>query len=288
MKNSLKSPKILLSLFVIGGFVMLSHSKSEFISNLTPAAAPWWWPKRKEDFREREIELTVQTELRKPLSDVNVEFKSRGALENSLTDSNGYVKIKIPETEVKVTLRKNGFNPLTCSIDLREYSTVARTYFLKETKELSSSLSVCSTATATVEYPSSFTLPTSSPRGKLKAECEDFGRNFSSYNEIIAVSNQSEMPIARFYVSPGGKHYVVCKIVQKSGELQLKYALPDDSLISRLNIKVYIDGNLRKMLYLDRGNVLLEEVDLTGASEYALDFSVSYQSDSDFVYILMH
>jgi hypothetical protein len=242
MKNSLKSPKILLSLFVIGGFVMLSHSKSEFISNLTPAAAPWWWPKRKEDFREREIELTVQTELRKSLSDVNVEFKSRGALENSLTDSNGYVKIKILETEVKVTLRKNGFNPLTCSIDLHEYSTVARTYFLKETKELGSSPSVCPTATATVEYPSSSTLPISSPRGWLKAKCNHVDWSVSNYDELISVANQTEETFARFYISPVTQHYyVACKMVQNSGALRLAYALPDDSLISRLNIKVYID-----------------------------------------------
>ena len=62
------------------------------------------------DSEMKEVELTVQTDSKEPLLDVNVEFKSQGAPGTIFTDSNGYAKIKIPTTtDVQVTLRKEGF-----------------------------------------------------------------------------------------------------------------------------------------------------------------------------------
>jgi hypothetical protein len=83
----------------------------------------------------KDIELIVQTEDQKPLEGVEVIFKSQGAPETVLTDSNGYATMNIPSTtSVEVSLQKKGFEPLNYRIDLRKDPVVTRTYRLKARK----------------------------------------------------------------------------------------------------------------------------------------------------------
>ncbi len=231
----------------------------------------------------KDVELIVQTDSRQALEGVSVEFKSKGAPENAITDSNGYVKIKIPETDVQVTMRKNGFEPLNYTIDLRKDSFVTRTYKLNPTK---SSTPPIPTPTPTPEAPP-LALSIST---KLEVECKNFGDPPKKYTELISVSNKVEEPQYRFLLWTGSTRSLVCKIEKNSGELSMAYALPDNSELNRIAAKVYIDGTLQKIFSLSRGEVLREKVDLRGASSYKLEFSIISPRDRNYhsgsVYIL--
>lgn len=109
---------------------------------------------------------------------------------------------------------------------------------------------------------------------KLETDCRVFGGAAEKYEDLIPVANKLEETSARFNFSYGNSRSLLCKIVKNPGELNLVYALPDNSPLNRVRLKVYVDGNLRNTLNLSRGEVLRHKIDLRGASGYKLDFEV--------------
>ena len=239
----------------------------------------------------KDVELMVESVSQQPLSGVSVEFKSKGAPEVSITDSAGFVKIRIPEAEVKVTLRKEGFETLSYNIDLSKDPSTTRTYRLKSLDSNSSSISVPSS-------PSPSLVPSSEPKNSLPnqdsiVDCTNFGNTVQKHSQLISVSNKMEDPKSRFLLATNVPRSLVCKISKNSGILKLAYALSDNSSLNRIGIKVYVDGNLKKNFDLNRGEALRDSVDISGASGYKIMFEIlspqpatSFNSISDTVYIL--
>lgn len=240
----------------------------------------------------KDVELMVESVSQQPLSGVSVEFKSKGAPEVSTTDSAGFVKIRIPEAEVKVTLRKEGFETLSYNVDLSKDPSTTRTYRLK-------SLDSNSSSTLSVPpSPSPSLMPSSEPKNSLPnqdsiVDCTGFGNIVQKHSQLISVSNKMEDPKRRFLLSTKVPKSFVCKISKNSGILNLAYALSDNSSLNRIGIKVYVDGNLKKNFDLNRGEALRDSVDISGASGYKVMFEIlspqpssSFNSVSDIVYML--
>ncbi len=239
----------------------------------------------------KKVDLTVQTESQKPLSRVNVEFKSQGPPEPVLTDGNGYAQIKIPSTtDVQITLRKDGFETISYTIDLKKDPVLTRTYTLKSTSASTPQTSPDKPTTGPVSPPTTEPpLPPISAKPP-KVECKTFGGTLASegeYTEIIPVANKAVKPVSRLYVTGNNPRLVVCQIQKSFGELPLAYALPENSQLDSIVAKVYIDGKLRKNIDLNRGEALREKIDINGASTYKLEFSLPDKSDkSDYIYAL--
>jgi uncharacterized membrane protein len=230
---------------------------------------------------KQEVDLTVQDYSGQPLSDVSVEFKSKGAPENIFTDSNGYVKINIPQTtNVQVTLRKEGYQQASYTIDLQKDPSLTRTY----------RLSKISTPDPPISSPPLIEEENPPPKDPTKAECINFGTEPEQYTQLISVANKTEKSQSRFNLSQNSRRELTCQIIKNSGELPLPYALSDNSSINRIEIQVYVDGNLRKTIKLSRGEVLKEKIDIRGAESYKLIFSIVSQQQGyffgDYVYVL--
>ncbi|WP_293131224.1 hypothetical protein [Microcoleus sp. bin38.metabat.b11b12b14.051] len=242
------------------------------------------------DSEMKEVELTVQTDSKEPLLDVNVEFKSQGPPGTIFTDSNGYAKIKIPTTtDVQVTLRKEGFTTNSYVIDLKKDPILTRTYMLKKTSSLTSQTSPSQPTSVPTPAATEVSLtPFSPPSVKLEVECKPFiFYPDGEYKDIISVANKAEQPLSRFFVNKDVTKSLVCKIQQNSGNLLIAYGLPDDSVLNRILVKVYVDGNLRKSINVSRGQALKEKIDVKGASGYKLEFSMPDKSNNgDYVYTL--
>lgn len=242
------------------------------------------------DYEMKEVELTVQTDSKEPLLDVNVEFKSQGPPGTIFTDSNGYAKIKIPTTtDVQVTLRKEGFTTNSYVIDLKKDPILTRTYMLKKTSSLTSQTSPDQPASVPTPAATEASLtPFSPPSAKLEVECKPFlFYPDGEYKDIISVANKAEQPLSRFFVNKDVAKSLVCKIQQNSDHLLIAYGLPDDSVLNRILVKVYVDGNLRKSVNVSRGQALREKIDVKGASGYKLEFSMPDKSNNgDYVYTL--
>ena len=86
------------------------------------------------DAEIKEVPVIVRTESSAPLAGVNVEFTSqRGIAATAVTESNGYVMVKIPSTrDLQITLRKEGFETISEIVDLKGGSVVTKTYILKK------------------------------------------------------------------------------------------------------------------------------------------------------------
>ena len=77
----------------------------------------------------KDVELVIQTDGYKAVSEAEIQLISTGAPERILTDSNGYVKVRIPTTiDVQVIVGKSGFDTQKYSIDLRKETATTRTY----------------------------------------------------------------------------------------------------------------------------------------------------------------
>lgn len=140
-----------------------------------------------------------------------------------------------------------------------------------------------SPSSSPVSIPS---LSSTAPKSeKLEADCENFGAYVEDYTKLISVANKVEEPRARFHLYRGKSRSLVCKIIKNSGELNLMYALPDNSLLNRATLKVYVDGVLQKSIDISRGEVVRQKINIAGATGYKLDFSVPENTNTnDYVY----
>jgi hypothetical protein len=251
---------------LMGGFFLFSRSKHEPLSNFT---API---KIQIDDSPREIRFKVETKSGASLSGVYVVGLSSMKVAG-VTDSTGSVDITGKE---RIVLWKDGFEPLELKIKWKESesSDVIRTVILRA---------------KTLFRDTSILVPTGLTTGESKTECKGtYDDNKFDNSDVISVAKHLEKTHSSFYISAYSWEEIHCKIFGNPGELSLAYALPDDSSISRVDIKVYINGNLRKTLSLDSGKSLREKVDLTGASSYTLVFLGTSRdsSQSGFVYRL--
>lgn len=115
-----------------------------------------------------------------------------------------------------------------------------------------------------------------------QSNCRVFGNSSEKYEDLIPVGNKLEQSSTRFYLGSGGSRSLACNIVKNSGELSLVYALPNNSPLNRVRIKVYVDGNLRNTFDLSRGEVLRRRINLRGVSGYKLDFETASPQNNFF------
>lgn len=79
------------------------------------------------------VDVIVREENLQPLQGVKVFFTSKGAPEVVETDSNGYAQIKIPSRgDISVNLLKDGYQPKTFTINLKNNKENTRTYTLEK------------------------------------------------------------------------------------------------------------------------------------------------------------
>jgi hypothetical protein len=111
--------------------------------------------------------------------------------------------------------------------------------------------------------PSPLITPSSRPKN-LETKCASKGY-YESSKEIITVANQPEQPIYKISVTRYGSLSISCKIIENSGELNLAYALPDDSKLSSVSLQVHIDGVLKMNTKVSRGEIFREKIDISRA-----------------------
>jgi hypothetical protein len=116
-----------------------------------------------------------------------------------------------------------------------------------------------------------------------------YGTSASKYDKLITVGKRTEEPRSRFVVSASKPRSVTCKIIKNSGEIKLAYGLPDNSKLTHVSVKIYVDGVLRKNLDFGRGQAIRESLDVKNASGYTIDFEVVPKNAyfSDYVYNLL-
>jgi hypothetical protein len=65
------------------------------------------------------VELIIRTKDGKPIEGVEIQFISKGAPASKLTNTDGYVSLKIPSrSDIDIVLRKEGFKPIKKTINL--------------------------------------------------------------------------------------------------------------------------------------------------------------------------
>ncbi len=102
---------LFLSISIIVAAVIISQNNSpQYVHDpLKQTASP----------KYTQVGLTVKNPQKEPLDDVRVEFNFKGAPPNKLTDSNGYVQIKLPERDdIKVYLSKKEYKRKNYTLNL--------------------------------------------------------------------------------------------------------------------------------------------------------------------------
>ncbi|NEP62123.1 MAG: carboxypeptidase regulatory-like domain-containing protein [Symploca sp. SIO2G7] len=81
------------------------------------------------------LRLRVIDNNKKGLGDVEVIISSSGPSDSDLTDTDGYVEFQVPlnSSQVRLTLLKDGYEPLTRNnIDLKAYAKATKEFTLKK------------------------------------------------------------------------------------------------------------------------------------------------------------
>jgi hypothetical protein len=145
------------------------------------------------------------------------------------------------------------------------------------------------TPSAPILVTPSPSLPAPLPQ-QLKSECLFSGRFVKSPTRMVPAGNKTERVKSQFFVSEGKPYSITCKILNNSGELPLRYVIPSNSSLIRVSIKIYLDGNSYKTFTLDRGEVLRENIDISSALDYKLEFSLTMKQNGVFtpgsIYVL--
>jgi hypothetical protein len=100
-------------------------------------------PTPEETDKETEVKFIVVGKDKQPIEGAKIQFISDGAPEIRLTNTDGYVRIKIPSREdINIILSKEGFETIDKIINLRVDSLRTRTFTL-EKSSLSSESNNC-------------------------------------------------------------------------------------------------------------------------------------------------
>ncbi|MEG3870210.1 MULTISPECIES: hypothetical protein [unclassified Microcoleus] len=233
--------------------------------------------------QRQNIELYTQSEAGEYLADVKIIFTAKGPPETQYTDNNGYVKVRIPtKGDVRVNLSKVGYPTQNFTINLENDQSITRIIrFTKSGQPIIEASSPTSQSPSSLPSPSSSSSPSSVPptptATTTEVKCEDVSRNGNNdydYDNLISVAKRTEQPSSYFQLSASRPKSFACKIINNSGEIKLAYGLPDNSNLTRVSVKIYVDGIIRKDLVFGRGQAIRESLDIKGASGYTINFEV--------------
>lgn len=239
--------------------------------------------------QRQNVELYTQTEEGEYLADVKIIFTAQGPPEFKYTDNSGYAKVKIPtKGDVNVNLTKVGYPTQNFTINLENEQSTTRTIRLSKsgqpiiegsspTSPSPSSPPSLSPSPSPSLSPSPSSVPPTPTATTTEVKCEDVSRNGNNdydYDNLISVAKRTEQPSSYFQLSASRSKSFACKIINNSGEIKLAYGLPDNSNLTRVSVKIYVDGNLRKDLVFGRGQAIRESLDIKGASGYTINFEV--------------
>ncbi|MEG4912437.1 hypothetical protein [Microcoleus sp. B7-D4] len=233
--------------------------------------------------QRQNIELYTQSEAGEYLADVKIIFTAKGPPETQYTDNNGYVKLRIPtKGDVRVNLSKVGYPTQNFTINLENDQSITRIIrFTKSGQPIIEASSPTSQSPSSLPSPSSSSSPSSVPptptATTTEVKCEDVSRNGNNdydYDNLISVAKRTEQPSSYFQLSASRPKSFACKIINNSGEIKLAYGLPDNSNLTRVSVKIYVDGIIRKDLVFGRGQAIRESLDIKGASGYTINFEV--------------
>ena len=231
--------------------------------------------------QRQDVELYTQTEEGEYLADVKIIFTAKGPPEFKYTDNSGYAKVKIPtKGDVSVNLTKVGYPTQNFTINLENEQSATRTIRLSKSGQpkIDGSPPISPTVTPA---PTPTVTPTPVPptptATTTEVKCEDVSRNGNNdydYNNLISVAKRPEQPSSYFQLSASLPKSFACKIINNSGEIKLAYGLPDNSSLTRVSVKIYVDGILRKDLVFGRGQAIRESLNIKDASGYTINFEV--------------
>lgn len=236
---------------------------------------------------KQEIALIIETENGASLSGVKIQFIALFVPEVQYTDNNGYVRVMIPSKgEVRVKLSHRDYPPQDVTINLENDQRKIRNIRLSKSGQakiegssslLSKVIPTPSPSSSSSSSPSSITVPPTPTATTTEVKCEDVSRNGNNdydYNNLISVAKRPEQPSSYFQLAASLPKSFACKIINNSGEIKLAYGLPDNSSLTRVSVKIYVDGILRKDLVFGRGQAIRESLDIKGASGYTINFEV--------------
>jgi hypothetical protein len=83
--------------------------------------------------QQRLVKFNVENESGLPLKNVEVLVNASGTPETEWSDNNGYVTLNIPsEGDVRITLKKEGYEAQTITVNLNNRQSINRRYRLRE------------------------------------------------------------------------------------------------------------------------------------------------------------
>ncbi|MEH2116619.1 carboxypeptidase-like regulatory domain-containing protein [Nostoc sp.] len=144
------------------------------------------------------VKLLVVTEESKALEGVEVSFISSGSPEIKMTNSDGYVQIKIPSTgDIEIKLSKEGYQTLTRTINIDIEPDKTRTYRLKKIVEPKPTPTITPT-----EDPSKSSTPDSTLGSSVTPEntcIKKEGYDSEINSQAIIVGRTYQKPKRRIY-----------------------------------------------------------------------------------------
>lgn len=231
--------------------------------------------------QRQNVELYTQTEEGEYLAGVKIQFSTQGPPEVKYTENSGYAKVKIPtKGDVHVNLTKAGYPTQNFTINLENDQSTTRIIRLSKSGQpiIEGSSPISPTVTPSPSpSPSPSSVPPTPTATTTEVKCEDVSRNGNNdydYNNLISVAKRPEQPSSYFQLAASLPKSFACKIINNSGEIKLAYGLPDNSSLTRVSVKIYVDGILRKDLVFGRGQAIRESLDIKGASGYTINFEV--------------
>ncbi len=236
-----------------------------------------------------EADLIVQSDKLQPIEGANVQFILKG-VEARKTDSNGYVRIRIPSRkDVEVVLSKEGFQTIHQVINLAVDSQRTRIYQLNAVSSQSSPSSPNPSNSPSVTDSS---LPSPSdidsvPSSSFSASCTLVkGYAAQQTSEDISVGLRPIKPASTFLITKDAPRSVACRITQNSGVLKSTFAIPDNSTLLKVAIKFYLNGQFVKSLDLARGEVKAINLDTSKSDSYAVSYEVIASNNADYIYVI--
>jgi len=78
------------------------------------------------------IDIIVESDIAKPLENVEIRFVSKGSPEVRRTNTDGFTQIEIPaRNDIEIILTKEGFETARHTLNLNNDPNRTRTYYLK-------------------------------------------------------------------------------------------------------------------------------------------------------------
>ncbi|MFK0733401.1 MAG: hypothetical protein ACFKPT_14685 [Gloeotrichia echinulata GP01] len=238
----------------------------------------------------KQATLVIQTETGEALPGAKIQFIAINAPEIQYTDNNGYAQVKIPSLgDVRITLSKSGYPTQDFTINLNNEQNTTRIIRINQSGQPQ-------VQPVSTPLPTTPTI-TNTPTFETELNCATvYGNDIENSYNLISVGKRTEDSYSRIPLSTSQFESFTCKILKNSGEIKLAYALPDNSALNIVKLKVYVDGSLRKNIDFQRGQAIRETIDIKNASGITYDFELVspinpdrnnvLNNVSDYVYII--